>query len=444
MIYNESKFNTEWDTLPLSKLGEFKRGKSKHRPRNDKKLFEGGIYPLVQTGEIKAANLLIKSHNAAYNEEGLKQSKMWPAGTLAITIAANIAETGILAYPMCFPDSCVGFIADKQKTSELFMHYVFTYIKRSIQNSAVGSIQDNINIEMLTALNFKIPKKPIQDLIVDLLATIDYKIELNNDINTELENLAKTIYNYWFVQFDFPNEEGKPYKTSGGEMEWNDELKREIPKGWEVKNLSDISEKLNSGGTPQTSIKEYYTGNVPWYSTQELQDCFLIGSIKTISEKAINESSAKLFPRNTVVIAIYAAPTVGRLGILSCEGTFNQACCGILADEKQVSREYLYLFLQRSRSYLNQIASGTAQKNLNVEKIKSLRILIPANYVNQAFREKMSPIFEQIEVNQKQNQELIKLRDFLLPMLMNGQVKVKSESNEQLSMAAEPKVKYGK
>lgn len=444
MIYNESKFNTEWDTLPLSKLGEFKRGKSKHRPRDDKKLFEGGIYPLVQTGEIKAANLLIKSHSANYNDEGLKQSKMWPAGTLVITIAANIAETGILAYPMCFPDSCVGFIADKEKTSELFMHYVFTYIKRSIQNSAVGSIQDNINIEMLTALNFKIPKKPIQDLIVDLLATIDYKIELNNDINTELENLAKTIYNYWFVQFDFPNEEGKPYKTSGGEMVWNEELKREIPKGWEVKNLSDASEKLSSGGTPQTSIKEYYTGNVPWYTTQELQDCFLNDSIKTISEKAINESSAKLFPRNTVVIAIYAAPTVGRLGILSRDGTFNQACCGILANEKLISREYLYLYLQRSRPYLNQIASGTAQKNLNVEKIKSLQILIPANFVNQAFREKMTPLFQQIEVNQKQNQELIKLRDFLLPLLMNGQVKIKSEATEQLSMAAEPQVKYGK
>lgn len=137
MIYNKSKYNQDWETKKLEDLGNFKRGKSKHRPRNDKMLFEGGKYPLVQTGDIKEANLYINNHNQMYNEVGLKQSKLWEKDTLCITIAANIAETALLAYPMCFPDSVVGFRAYPKISSELFMHYVFTFIKRSIQNSSL-------------------------------------------------------------------------------------------------------------------------------------------------------------------------------------------------------------------------------------------------------------------------------------------------------------------
>jgi type I restriction enzyme S subunit len=165
MIFNASKFNSHWENKKLSELGSFNRGKSKHRPRNDKRLFENGTHPLVQTGEVREANLYIEHHSSAYNDFGLLQSKLWPSNTLCITIAANIAETALLSYPMCFPDSVVGFIAEQESTSELFMHYVFTYIRKAIQNSVQGSIQDNINIDYLTNLKFKIPPKPYQDKI---------------------------------------------------------------------------------------------------------------------------------------------------------------------------------------------------------------------------------------------------------------------------------------
>jgi type I restriction enzyme S subunit len=443
MIYNESKFNTKWETLPLSKLGEFKRGKSKHRPRNDQKLFEGGTYPLIQTGEIKAANLLIKSHNAAYNEEGLKQSKMWPAGTLAITIAANIAETGILAYPMCFPDSCVGFNADKEKTTELFMHYVFTYIKRSIQSSAVGSIQDNINIEMLTALNFKIPKKPIQDLIVDLLSAIDYKIELNNDINTELENLAKTIYNYWFVQFDFPNAEGKPYKTSDGEMEWSEELKREIPKGWEAKPLDKFGEFKNGINYEGDVVGDKIVRIVNVRDISDSNYFILKDNLDEISlpEK---DSSKYLVHENDILIARSGTPGATRL---IHKDIVDVIYCGFIirynVNEERM-KKYLFFNLKRIEDALTTKSAGTILKNVSQDTLKELLVASPDDNTIKRFNEKMNPIFESIYSNSKQNQELIKLRDFLLPMLMNGQVKVKSEVKEQLSMAAEPQVKYGK
>ena len=185
MIYNESKYTKHWNTYKLSDLGNFSRGVSKHRPRNDEKLFEGGGFPLVQTGEIKNANLYIMNHEQEYGEFGLQQSKLWDEGTLCITIAANIAETAILSYPMCFPDSVVGFHAN-EKTSEIFMHYIFEYIRKSIQNAASGSIQDNINIDYLMSLEFKIPSKKYQDKIVKIISSIDNKILLNNKINDNL------------------------------------------------------------------------------------------------------------------------------------------------------------------------------------------------------------------------------------------------------------------
>ncbi|HEM4296527.1 TPA: restriction endonuclease subunit S, partial [Streptococcus suis] len=121
-----------WQIKSLSELGRFSRGKSKHRPRNDKKLFTNGTYPLIQTGDIKNSNLYVTKNSDYYNEFGLSQSKLWKQGTLCITIAANIAETAILSYPMCFPDSFVGFNAHKNESSELFVYYVFELIKKEI------------------------------------------------------------------------------------------------------------------------------------------------------------------------------------------------------------------------------------------------------------------------------------------------------------------------
>ena len=147
-------------------------------------------------------------------------------GTLCITIAANIAETGILSYPMCFPDSVVGFTAYKEKTSEIFMHYIFTYIRKSLKETIVGSsIQDNINIEFLQSLEFRIPSKPDQEKINKLLYSIDRKIENLNIINEELETIAKTIYNYWFIQFKIPNTKNKIKN-----LKWNEKLKNKFQK----------------------------------------------------------------------------------------------------------------------------------------------------------------------------------------------------------------------
>ncbi len=423
MIFNLSDFNSHWQTKKLEQLGTFKRGKSKHRPRNDEKLFENGIYPLIQTGEVKESSLFIDKHTQTYNEFGLKQSKLWDKNTLCITIAANIAETAILKYPMCFPDSIVGFNAYENESSELFMHYVFTYIKKSIQNSASGSIQDNINIDYLTKLKFKIPEKNYQDKIVDILYSLDSKIELNNKINKELEAMAKTLYDYWFVQFEFPDENGKPYKSSGGKMVYNLELKREIPERWEVEKLNRFLD-IDTGYSFQSS-SYLEDGKYKIITIKNVKQ----GMLNTDKVDYINDIPERIKTTsilNLGDILISLTGDVARVCFVNEENTLlNQRVGHIFSIDDEISDSLIY-FLMKSDHIYNKavdIATGSNQKNLSGIDLLNLKIPFSRKIINN-FSNKVQPIFEKMINIQKQNQELAKLRDWLLPMLMNGQVKV--------------------
>jgi type I restriction enzyme S subunit len=430
MKFNESKFNKHWQDKNLSELGKFQRGKSKHRPRNDQVLFENGIYPLVQTGDIKEANLYIRQHKEAYNEIGLSQSKLWKKNTLCITIAANIAETALLAYPMCFPDSVVGFNAYPHESSELFMHYVFTYIKKSIQNSATGSIQDNINIDYLTQLKFKIPNKVYQDKIASILSSLDDKIELNNRINSELENLAKTIYDYWFVQFDFPDENGKPYKSSGGKMVYNQELKREIPAGWEVGTLQDWIDFKRGISYKSTEIQD--TG-IPLLN---LNSFTLSGKFKPDGTKYFNGSFKEDSRLNygDLVIAITDvtrnAIIIGKSFIVP--DLFDQPpliSCDVASviSKSNFNNYYLEMLFNSEiyHEYIKHFASGTLVLHLDLNGMLWFKTFMPQKRLLDKFAEIKKSIMLKQTINVIENQQLTQLRDWLLPMLMNGQITIK-------------------
>lgn len=390
---------SEWRETTLTDLGIFGRGKSKHRPRNDIRLFEGGKYPLVQTGDVKSANLYITKNEAFYNEFGLEQSKLWPAGTLCITIAANIAETGILSYPMCFPDSIVGFNADPEKSSEIFVYYLFEYIKREVQKSASGSIQDNINIDYLTKMRIRVPDKGYQDKIVRLLSSIDNKILINNQINQELEAMAKMLYDYWFVQFDFPDEKGRPYKSSGGKMVYNEELNREIPEGWGVEKLNSC--KVVTGKRDANFGTE--NGEYDFWTTAD----------KPIKA---NEFS---FEGKAILIA-----GNGNFYVNFTDGKFeaDQRTYVIQSDDDEMLI-FMYLACLQSVEKLRKGSNGSIIKYITINDVNSIGSPFNSEVVNR-FIDFYMPTMETILKNKFQNQELIQLRDWLLPMLMNGQVKV--------------------
>ncbi len=363
-------------------------------------MFKNGKYPFVQTGDIKKANLFIQNHSENYNEIGLKQSKLWPKGTLCITIAANIAETALLGYPMCFPDSVVGFNAYPAESSELYMHYVLTYIKKSIQNSASGSIQDNINIDYLTGLRFRIPKRQYQDKIASILSTLDLKIEINNKINSKLEQMAKTVYDYWFVQFDFPNMKDKPYKSSGGKMVWNEQLQKNIPDGWSSKKLSDLLPVI-------TGKKDAN------FATHNGEYNFF-----TCGEEILRCDTFE-FEGKSVLVA-----GNGNFNIKLYEGRFNayqRTYILIPNDEKYYT--VVYLAVRNMIKSLTSGSRGSIVKFITKGDLENINLILPNNGFDNLFQH-LNLITKKIEINLEENQKLVELRDWLLPMLMNGQVKV--------------------
>ena len=392
-----------WEITSLSELGTFSRGKSKHRPRNDVKLFEGGKYPLVQTGDVKAANLYITKNDSYYNDFGLKQSKLWPAGTLCITIAANIAETAILSYPMCFPDSIVGFNANPEKSSELFVYYFFEYIKKEIQKSASGSIQDNINIDYLSKMRIKVPEKKYQDKIVELLSSIDKKILLNNQINQELEAMAKTLYDYWFVQFDFPDQNGNPYKSSGGKMVYNTELKREIPEEWGVESVGNLLDKVTKSEKIENNSIEF-VGRIP-----------VIDQSQKYIAGFTNNENALLQPQNGHVIFGDHTRVVKYINFDYARGADGTQV--LISNNENISNVLLYHMIED----FDLSNYGYAR---HFKFLKEKIVIVPDKEVSSKFETQANVIYEKIKNNIFENLELTQLRDWLLPMLMDGQVKV--------------------
>lgn len=441
MIFNESRHNAHWPVRTLSDLGTFARGKSKHRPRNDKRLFEGGAIPLIQTGEIREAGLYVQKHTETYNEFGLRQSKLWPAGTLCITIAANIAETALLGYPMCFPDSVVGFNADPELSSEVYLHYVFTYIRETIQKATSGSIQDNINIDFLTALKFRIPPKSAQDKIVEVLSTLDAKIELNQRMNEELEGIAKLLYDYWFVQFDFPMNAaqaaalgkpqltGHPYRTSGGRMVYNEYLKRNVPEGWNLNKLGEIVESISTGLNP----RKHFTlgsGSNFYVTIKSIEHGKLLLDSKCdrIDDSALSriEQRSNLRPGDILFTSI---EPVGRLYLIQetpRNWNINESLFSIRPNREKVNSSYLYYLLSSHdcKGYCKKVSTGSIHQGIRIAALRDYTFALPEKQLLETYSIICEPLLKQVHTLNKQNEELTQLRDWLLPMLMNGQVSV--------------------
>lgn len=403
MIYNDTKYNKNWEIKKLSQLGEFARGKSKHRPRNDKKLFEGGGYPLIQTGDIKESNLFVKKHSVEYNDFGLNQSKLWESGTLCITIAANIAETAVLKYPMCFPDSVVGFNAYENESSSLFMHYVFTYIKQAIQKSASGSIQDNINLEYLSSLEFRIPSKEYQDKIVKVLGTIDSKIENLIDLNELLNKMIKNIYEYNFIEFE--------NSKSKNDLVYNDKIKNYIPKNWKIKKLSELVE-VNK--TPFNSL-----------SSVDVIDLSIMSSSMVYVDK-LNTSdnfSTNLFNlKEGDLLFGSIRPYLKK----ACISPINGAVTGTIFSLKPINNDdYNFCFAtltnDRIFDYAMKVSKGTKMPVVGIDDLLNYEIPY-SKEASKKFNE--IPLKNNIIYNSKLIMELKKIRDFLLPLLMTGEIKI--------------------
>ena len=219
-----------WSEKTLDELGYVSRGRSRHRPRDAEHLY-GGDYPFIQTGDIKHSNLYITEYSQTYSEAGLEQSRLWKAGTLCITIAANIADTAILSFDACFPDSVIGFVADENKADTRFVKYLFdALLQKLFQQFTQGAAQDNLSQEKLLSLKFPVPSDvKIQHRIADILSSYDDLIENNRRRIDLLEQSARLLYKEWFVSLRFPGHEHIKVKDG-------------VPQGWGSGEIEDLGE----------------------------------------------------------------------------------------------------------------------------------------------------------------------------------------------------------
>lgn len=290
-------------------------------------------------------------------------------------------------------------------TYEKFMGFYLRskLFRRTMTNNAVLTLRASLNEQIFSYLDLILPPYKEQIKIGDLLHLLNQKIELNNKINKELEAMAKTLYDYWFVQFDFPDENGKPYKSSGGKMVYNLELKREIPKGWDVKDLEEICEIYQ----PQTISEKEMIKDGKYF-------VFGANGIVGMYDKYNHEDSEV-----TITCRGNSCGTLNRT--LPYSWITGNAMVVRFKDDK-IHNEYLMQLLSWTK--MDNVITGSAQPQITRTNLAPLKILIPKNNILDNFSQKMEFNINLQLKNIEQNQELAKLRDWLLPMLMNGQVKV--------------------
>ena len=319
---------------------------------------------------------------------------------------------------------CVAFRV-KEGWNSFFIYQYWQYLYNSGvffnfegKTSGIKNLQLDIALSAIEIEPYPIKK---QISIANCLETFDEKITLNRALNHNLEALAKQLYDYWFVQFDFPDENGKPYKSSGGNMAWNEKLKRDIPSSWAVKTIDDVVEVYN-GATPSTSDEENYGGDVVWITPKDLsnqQQKFIYQGERNISNKGYESCSTHLLPSNTVLMSSRAP--IGLLAIAKTELCTNQGFKS-LVPKNDNEATYLYYYIQAHIKQIEQLGTGTTFKEVSREDILKFPILKPNDELLDTWEERISAINDkQLEI-QKENENLTKQRDELLPLLMNNQV----------------------
>ena len=305
-------------------------------------------------------------------------------------------------------------IKDKTKDDIKFWYYYLQLL--GLEKLNTHSSVPGLSREIAYFVNVNPPDIKAQQKIAAVLSALDAKIELNQRINAELDSMAKTLYDYWFVQFDFPNEKGKPYKSAGGEMVWNEALKREIPLGWEVGTLLDIADYMN--GLPCQKFRPTGKEFLRVIKIREMHEGF---SEKTelvrpdIPQKAIIENGDVLFSWSaSLEVQIWSGG----------KGALNQHIFKVTSDKYPKSFYYYQLINYLTHFKMMAENRKTTMGHITQEHLQQSRIALPTKHLTLKLEKFIDPIFKRKTVNEIESQTLTEFRDWLLPMLMNGQVRV--------------------
>ena len=405
--------NTPRRTAKLDQLATVKRGRSRHRPRNAPHLF-GGPYPFVQTGEVKAAEFWIHGSEQTYSEAGLKQSRIWPSGTICVTIAANIAESGILAVDACFPDSVVGVTAHPEKADPSFVKYALDYMKLRLQAVSGGTTQDNLSVKKLLSFDFPAPVIDIQQQVAYTLRSFDDLIENNQRRIEILEEMVRLLYREWFVHFRYPGHE---------DVESVDSDLGPIPKGWGQTRLADELDLQRFNVKPFAYADEVFDHySIPAFDDRRLPSVELGARIKSGKYLLDGESVmvSKLNPRFSRVWRV-ARSGLGRRAVASTEFM-------VLANPVRWTLPFVY-GLATSTDFTSRLAAtaggtSTSHQRVKPADVMNMNVVNPPVGIVQRYSDQVQPILKLADNLLQQNEVLREARDLLLPRLVSGELDV--------------------
>lgn len=396
--------------------------------RSNKEFWQNGMIDWVKTEQIGERYIFSSTEKISLEALEKTSIKLNPINTISIAMYGEGKTRGsvsILKNEMTTNQACCNIIVNEKKADVDFIYYKLKTQYDNLRALSSG-IRKNLNSNDIKEFEITIPNLNIQQKIAFVLSALDDKIELNNKINAELEAMAKTLYDYWFVQFDFPDINGRPYKSSGGKMVYDATLKREIPKGWEVKSLFEVcnvqygfpfsTEFFNEEniGFPVIRIRDILNNSISNFSTQE-----------QIDEKYLIE-------KGDILVGMDGNFHVNYWSKESCY--LNQRV--VMIKEKEIPNIYIRYQIEPFIQQREKSVSRTTVGHLSDKDLKAINIIVPSKEVLGKIEILFAVNLKKIIRNQNQNQELAQVRDWLLPMLMNGQVTV-GEAEEKMGMVAE-------
>ena len=390
-------------------------------------------FPLIATNCIKHNSIYPTFENIRYVDETTKGSWFRAHPEPNDIIFVNKGTPGRVCLvpdpvPFCFAQDMIGFRCNPEKIDYQYLFAVLRsgYIQKKIENYHVGLVIPHFKKGDLKQLNIpRLESREAELAVGKLYLALSEKIELNNHINAELQAMTKTLYDYWFVQFDFPDANGKPYKTSGGKMVYNEILKREIPEAWEVKKLIDVTSLIRRGISPQ------YTDNsgIPVLNQKCVRDHKISFDDSRRHKIELDDEDERLLKPFDVVVNSTGVGTLGRVAYVKRlpekKTTVDSHVSIVRANHELLSPQYLAWKLMKHQPVIESAANGsTGQVELSKSFLEDIDVIIPAEPVTQKFDTFINSIVLKLAARESENERLINLRDWLLPMLMNGQVTV--------------------
>lgn len=373
--------------------------------------------PVIR-GNNLPADALFRDDNFVFVSEQkadeLQSNTAYP-GDIVFTQRGTLGQVGVIPNDSQFQryvisQSQMKLTVDPRVADAKFVYYCFRdpeNVQRII-NRALTSGVPHINLGILRGFEIRIPDVAYQRRVADTLSAYDGLIENNRRRMVLLEEFASNLYREWFVRLRFPGHEHTTIVNG-------------IPDGWTIGKVADFFD-TTSGGTPSRANPEFYTGDINWVKTQELNDEFIFETQERITEVALARSSAKLFPQDTLIVSMYGGSNIGRTGILAQPAATNQACCALWPKNSRVHYSYAALYFRDQREGLIALAQGAAQTNVNQQLVRNLPFRVATPSVMSSFMASIIPSFEQRRTLKRLNQRLTEARDLLLPRLMTGEI----------------------